>query len=66
MHRILAAQAKKNMSVLRISPYSVRMRENRSQKNSKYGHFSRSLNNMNFQTIDMVLIKAKCSLAEEI
>ena len=32
-----------------ISPYSVRMRENTDQKNSEYGHFSRSeiLNNMN-------------------
>ena len=25
-----------------ISPYSVRMRENMDQKNSEYGHFSRS------------------------
>ena len=25
-----------------ISPYSVRMRENKDQKNSEYGHFSRS------------------------
>ena len=25
--------------ILRISPYSVRMRENTEQKNSKYGHF---------------------------
>ena len=29
-------------SVLRISPYSVRMRENAPQNNSKYGHFLRS------------------------
>ena len=29
-------------SVLCISPYSVRMRENTEQKNSEYGHFSRS------------------------
>ena len=28
--------------ILRISPYSVRMRENTDQKNSEYGHFSRS------------------------
>ena len=28
--------------VLRISPYSVQMRENTDQKNSEYGHFSRS------------------------
>ena len=27
---------------LRISPYSVRMRENTDQNNSEYGHFSRS------------------------
>ena len=25
--------------ILRISPYSVRMRENTEQKNSEYGHF---------------------------
>ena len=25
-----------------ISPYSVRMRENKNQNNSEYGHFSRS------------------------
>ena len=30
--------------ILRISPYSVRIRENKYQKNSKYGHFSRSVN----------------------
>ena len=28
--------------ILRISAYSVRMRQNADQKNSKYGHFSRS------------------------
>ena len=28
--------------ILRIFPYSVRMRENVDQNNSKYGHFSRS------------------------
>ena len=28
--------------ILRISPYSVRMRENTNHKNSEYGHFSRS------------------------
>ena len=28
---------------LRISPYSVRMRENTDQKNSKYGHFPHSV-----------------------
>ena len=28
--------------ILRISPYSVQMRENKDQKNSEYGHFSRS------------------------
>ena len=29
--------------ILRISPYSVRMRENTDQKNSEYGHFSGSV-----------------------
>ena len=29
--------------ILRISPYLVRMRENTGQKNSKDGHFSRSV-----------------------
>ena len=29
--------------VLRISPYSVQMRENTDQNNSKYGHFSCSV-----------------------
>ena len=28
--------------ILRVSPYSVRMLENANQKNSEYGHFSRS------------------------
>ena len=27
--------------ILRVSPYSVRMRENTDQNNSEYGHFSR-------------------------
>ena len=27
--------------ILRISPYSVRMKENTDQKNLEYGHFSR-------------------------
>ena len=31
--------------ILRISPHSVRMRENTDQNNSKYGHFSRSISN---------------------
>ena len=30
--------------ILRISPYSVRMRENVDQNNSEYGHFLRSVN----------------------
>ena len=30
------------LSVFSISPYSVRMLENRDQKNSEYGHFLRS------------------------
>ena len=29
--------------ILRISPYSVRMRENTDKKNSEYGHFLRSV-----------------------
>ena len=29
--------------ILPISPYSVQMRENADQNNSKYGHFSRSV-----------------------
>ena len=28
--------------IIRISPYSVRMRKNRDQKNYEYGHFLRS------------------------
>ena len=32
------------LTTLRISPYSVRMRENTNQNNSKYGHFLRSEN----------------------
>ena len=31
-------------SILRISPYSVWMRENADQNNSEYGHFLRSVN----------------------
>ena len=30
--------------ILRISPYSVQMRENTDQNNSEYGHFLRSVN----------------------
>ena len=30
--------------ILHTSPYSVRIRENTDQKNSEYGHFSRSVN----------------------
>ena len=29
--------------IVRISPYSVEMQENTDQKNSEYGHFSRSV-----------------------
>ena len=32
-----------------ISPYSVGMRENTDQKNSKYGHFSRSVSLLGFE-----------------
>ena len=31
--------------ILRISPYSVRMRENTDQKNSEYGNYLRSVSN---------------------
>ena len=31
--------------ILRISPYSVRMRENTDQNNSEYGHFLHSISN---------------------
>ena len=30
-------------------PYSVRMRENTDQNNSKYGHFSGRVSNLNFK-----------------
>ena len=33
--------------ILRISPYSVRIRENTDQNNSEYGHFLRSANKIN-------------------
>ena len=33
----------KKLRILRISPYSVRLRENTDQKNSEYGHFSWSV-----------------------
>ena len=32
----------------RISPYSVRMRKNTDQNNSKYGHFSRRVNELSW------------------
>ena len=32
-----------NSKVLRLSPYSVQIRENADQNNSEYGHFSRSV-----------------------
>ena len=34
---------KERYRVLRIFPYSVQIRENKGQKNSEYGHFSRSM-----------------------
>ena len=34
---------RRDFSVLSISPYSARMRENMDQSNSKYGRFSRSV-----------------------
>ena len=39
--------------VLRISPYSVRMRENTDQKNSEYGLFSRSAESQRFSYVFM-------------
>ena len=32
----------KYKELMHISPYSIRMRKNTDQKNSEYGHFSRS------------------------
>ena len=32
--------------ILSMSPYSARLRENTNQKNSKYGHFSHSVENL--------------------
>ena len=37
-----------NVGILRISPYSVRMRENTHQNNSEYGHFWRSDASLHF------------------
>ena len=38
-----------------ISPYSVRIRENTDQKNSEYGHFSRSVSfSIIFQSFDIM------------
>ena len=39
--------------ILCISPYSVRMQENTDQKNSEYGHFSRSDNCLILSIIDV-------------
>ena len=37
--------------ILRLSPYSIRMRKNAEQNNSEYGHFSRSDTDTNFLKI---------------
>ena len=42
--------------ILRISPYSVRMRENADQNNSEYGHFLRN-DNLKHQELLFVLKK---------
>ena len=39
--------------ILRISPHLVRMRENTDQKNSEYGHFSRSVRHNLFPLLDL-------------
>ena len=43
--------------ILRISPYWVRMRENKDQKNSVFGHFSRSVYHMKiWQVLTLLLL----------
>ena len=37
--------------ILRISPYSIRMRENVDQNKSEYGYFLRSVYSVNFLTL---------------
>ena len=50
--------------VQKESPYSVQMRENTDQKNSEYGHFSRSVNTLDhtdyffcFEKLEIITIK---------
>ena len=43
--------------ILRISPYSVRMRENADQKNSEYGHFLRSVPDAHFGPYQTSIMK---------
>ena len=48
--------------IFRIAPYSVRMRENTDQKNSKYGHFSpifKALMKDSATSIDIYSVKKK-------
>ena len=42
--------------ILRISPYSVRMRENADQNNSEYGHFLRSESACNISVMFIYLM----------
>ena len=43
-------------SALSISSYSVRIRENKDQKNSEYGHFSRSV----FIWVELIFVSSTC------
>ena len=57
--------------ILRIYPYSDRMRENADQNNSEYGHFLRSVKNKQLQNtlkqlksnvkgLNLILLKFRC------
>ena len=55
------------VEILRISPYSVRMRENADQNNSEYGHFL-TVNDEEFQsntTYSISLRESVCSLEKD-
>ena len=45
----------------RKSPYSVQMRENTDQKNSKYGHFSRSVRINGKKTYNEIILQLQPS-----
>ena len=51
MHNHQNSDATYNQMLVVINLYSVRMRENPDQKNSKYGHFSRSTKHLAFQIL---------------